>query len=419
MLDLLTLTVHGGNGGNGSGMFRKEKHTPKGGPAGGDGGRGGDVYIVREESAFSFHHLAGKRIIHARNGTAGNKEKRTGAAGTDEEIRVPPGTVVWELNQGGQKQILGDVESLQRQLVAKGGRGGSGNARKATAVNQVPMLAEQGEKGQVTSLLLELKLKIDIAVIGLPNSGKSALLTACSSAKPNVANYPLTTKVPTVGTLQEGWRSFTMVDLPGIVEGASEGRGLGNSFLRHAERAKVILILLDGISEHLEADYTTITSELGKYNSVVGKKARAIVVSKSDLPNASRNFATIKSTLSDVSLIPLIAISAVTNEGIKSLRNCLLKQLDSVTTPEIVTAANIPQVVKKQHNIPQIVKEKNTFVVHYNRAKRLAALADMKDWRVRMQLRRELKRMGVTKLLEEAGIVAGDKVCFGEAEMKW
>lgn len=419
MIDLVKLIIRGGNGGNGSGTFRKEKHTPRGGPAGGDGGRGGNVYIVREETIFSLDHLKGKRVIRAGDGKAGNSGKRTGAAGVDELILVPPGTVVWELGQERMKTFIGDVEALPRQLIARGGQGGSGNARKATPVNQIPLLAEQGGKGQSLSLLLELKLDIDIAVLGFPNSGKSSLLAAYSSARPKVADYPFTTRVPAVGTLQDGWRRFTMVEIPGIVEGASEGRGLGNGFLRHAERAKILVILLDGTSEQLETDYTTIIRELEKYDTGVANKGRVIVVSKGDLPNASKKIEEIKPTLSNASLIPLTVISTVTKEGITSLRAQLLKQLDTVPAPPLGSTDTLLQIEKTHQEEPKIVKEKNTFVVHYSRAERLAALADIKDWRVRMQLRRELKRMGVTKILEEAHIAAGDTVRLGQVEMEW
>jgi len=419
MIDLVTLMIRGGNGGNGSGTFRKEKHTPRGGPAGGNGGRGGNVYIVRDTTIFSLDHLLGQRVVRAGDGKAGNSGKRTGADGVDELILVPPGTVVWELDQERIKKFRGDVEVLPRQLIAKGGQGGSGNARKATPVNQVPLLAEQGGKGQSGSLLLELKLDIDIAVLGLPNSGKSSLLAAYSSARPKVAGYPFTTRIPTVGTLQDGWRQFTMVEIPGLVEGASEGRGLGNGFLRHAERARIVIILLDGTSEQLESDYTTIKRELEKYNTVVANKVRAIVVSKGDLPNANNKLEEIKSTLGDASIIPVTVISTVTEEGIKSLRDQLLQQLDAVPNLPLDSISTDPKVEKIQREEPKVVKEKNTFIVHYSRAERLAALADIKDWRVRMQLRRELKRMGVTKILEDADIAAGDIVRLGQTEMEW
>lgn len=320
-IDEAVIHVKAGDGGNGCVSFRREKYVPKGGPDGGDGGKGGDVYIVAtssKQTLLDFHY---RRLFRAKRGQHGRGKNQHGKSGDDIYIPVPVGTVVKDALTG---EILFDfVEDGQVWLAARGGRGGRGNARFATATNQAPRFAEEGEKGEERDLKLELKLIADVGIVGLPNAGKSTLISVISDARPKIADYPFTTLVPQLGVVYvDKDRSFVVADIPGLIEGAHRGAGLGIQFLKHIERTRVIIHLVDissiNPSEPL-APYLTIREELEKFDPELLKKPEVVALNKIDLVEEKDYVKKLVSIYQKKLRSPVMAISAVTREGVSKL----------------------------------------------------------------------------------------------------
>jgi GTP-binding protein len=332
-LDEAAIHVRAGRGGNGVVAFRREKYVPRGGPSGGDGGDGGSVYLVGEANRNTLYHLRFASLYPAERGRHGEGSNRSGKTGDDLAIPVPLGTVVYDQETG---ERLGEVlEDGERLLVADGGRGGRGNARFATATNQAPRRADPGQEGQERRLRLELKLLADVGVIGLPNAGKSTLISVVSAARPKIADYPFTTLVPQLGVVAEGPLSmpFVIADLPGLIAGAAQGAGLGIQFLRHVERCRVLLHLVDLSNPETSAadDLATVERELGAFNAELMERPRLIVGSKLDsaLPERREE---LRQAAADRGL-PYMEISAATNEGIRPLIAELAKRLEATRVP--------------------------------------------------------------------------------------
>ena len=323
-VDYVTITVRSGKGGAGSVAFRRAKYEPRGGPWGGDGGHGGSVSLVADRGLYTLLDLRYNRHHFAGNGLPGEGSNRTGRDGADIVLKVPPGTVVKDSDTG---ELIGEVlEDGDTLVLAKGGRGGRGNAFFKTATNQAPEHAQPGEPGEERNVTLELKLLADVGLVGFPNAGKSTLIAAVSAARPKIADYPFTTLEPNLGVVQVGdYGSFVMADIPGIVEGASEGRGLGTRFLKHIERNAVLLVVLplvgpDGAASDLAADYATLLAELERFNAEMLDKPRAIALTKLDLvapDDRAEAETTAKAALPDD--LAVYPISAVTGEGLDVL----------------------------------------------------------------------------------------------------
>ena len=281
-IDTATIDIKAGDGGNGHVSFRREKYVPKGGPDGGNGGNGGDVIAVADQQLGTLLDFTYKRHYKAKAGNPGGKNRRTGKSGADITIKVPCGTVIRNKETGEQ---IADLEQHGQQVVlAKGGFGGRGNSEFATSVNQTPRHSEPGTPGQEFILELELKLLADVGLVGFPNAGKSTLISVMSAAKPKIADYPFTTLVPNLGMVRAGeGRSYTIADIPGLIEGASEGKGLGHQFLRHVERTAVLLYLIDCQSEDPEADLTTLQRELHSYDPAMSEKPSLVCLTKVDV----------------------------------------------------------------------------------------------------------------------------------------
>ncbi len=280
-VDEASLYVKAGDGGRGSASFRREKFVPKGGPDGGDGGKGGDVVIWGRKSLISLLDFRYKRIYRAESGKGGGRKKKTGRNGKDLYVYVPVGT---EVRDGESSRLLADiVDDGQAFVAAKGGRGGRGNTHFVSSVNRVPTRFDEGEEGEERSLILELKLLARIGIIGLPNAGKSTLLSRLTNASPEVGDYPFTTLTPSLGVMLEGDHSLVLADIPGIIEGASRGKGLGLQFLRHIERTEMLLWVIDASSEDVFRDFTTLLNELLLYRADVARRERVIVLNKIDL----------------------------------------------------------------------------------------------------------------------------------------
>jgi len=277
------IRIVGGCGGDGCVSFRREKYVPFGGPDGGDGGVGGDVIIASDPNLPDLSPLGRRKEFVAGDGHRGERSRRRGRRGKDLDILVPVGTMVFSGATSDQDVLLGDLRiSGQRILVARGGRGGLGNARFVTAVNQAPRIAGKGEPGEERDIMLEVKLVTDVCIVGPPNSGKSTLLSVISKAKPEIGDYPFTTRHPTLGVMPSGSRDFVVAEIPGLVEGAHTGKGLGNDFLRHAERTKLLILLLDGTSSTVLQDLATLDREIAQYKDL-SHKARIVAVNKVDL----------------------------------------------------------------------------------------------------------------------------------------
>ena len=318
-IDRAKIQVLAGNGGNGCLAFRREKFVPRGGPSGGDGGKGGDIYIECTSRVNTLLHFQYKRIFKAQRGRHGEGDNRHGKNGEDVFIPVPPGTQVY---REPESELLHDFARDGEQiLVAKGGRGGRGNARFATSTNQAPRRTEPGQEGEQLELSLSLKLIADVGLVGFPNVGKSTLISRISSAKPKIADYPFTTLVPHLGVVQvDEFRSFVVADIPGLIEGAHDGRGLGDQFLKHVERTRVLVHLIDASAADRDpvADYKAILKELGLFNSELLARKQLIVVSKMDALSDPRRLSRLKAMCTRKKL-PFLAVSAVTGQGIKEL----------------------------------------------------------------------------------------------------
>ena len=329
LIDEAIILVSSGKGGDGAVHFRREKYVPRGGPDGGDGGHGGDVILLVLPTLNTLYNFRHVRTFRAKDGLNGSKQKQTGHSAEDQVIHVPPGTIVYDNETG---DLLGDlIEADQRLVVCKGGRGGRGNARFATPTHQAPRVAERGEPGQKRELRLELKLIADVGIIGIPNAGKSTLLSSVTDAKPKIAPYPFTTLEPNLGVASLGdWRTLVLADIPGLIEGAHRGSGLGHNFLRHIQRTRVLIHLLDGTSEDPILDFAQINSELALFDPDLAKKPQVVAVNKIDLPEVQDRWPKLEialkkrlKTLGDLSpnIVQPLTISALAGTNVRLLLN--------------------------------------------------------------------------------------------------
>lgn len=330
-VDYVKIYCRSGKGGRGSTHFRREKYIPKGGPDGGDGGRGGHVYIRANRNYWTLLHLRYDRHIIATPGGGGSGKRSTGADGEDRVIEVPVGTVVYDAETG--EFIMDMKEDGQEAILLRGGRGGKGNTHFKTSTNQAPRYAQPGEPAQERTIILQLKMLADVGLVGLPNAGKSTLLSVLTAAKPKIANYPFTTLEPNLGmVLYRDNRSFVMADIPGIIEGASEGRGLGLRFLRHIERNALLLFMIPADTEHIAKEYDLLLSELVKYNSELADKRKVLAITKCDLIDEELQ-ELLKEDLPEG--LPVIFISSATHMNLVELKDLLWKELSRETKHQV------------------------------------------------------------------------------------
>lgn len=422
-VDQVNIYVKGGDGGNGIVAFRREKYVPNGGPAGGDGGKGGDVVFVVDEGLRTLMDFRYQKHFKADRGENGGPKNQHGKNAKDLVVRVPPGTVVYDRNTGA---LLADLTKHgERAVIARGGRGGRGNARFATPANPAPRHAENGEPGEEREVTLELKLLADVGLVGFPSVGKSTLLSVVSSAKPKIAAYHFTTIVPNLGVVSiEDGRSFVIADLPGLIEGAHQGAGLGHQFLRHIERTRVIVHVIDmAATEGRDPyeDFVKINEELRQYEWRLLERPQVIAANKMDMPGAEENLRAFKEKLNDDS-IPIYPISALTRTGLTALLAHVADLVERTPTFPIHVEDGQGAVYKFAEKEPkfEIMRDDDgAFVVKGAAVERLFRMTDFnRDESVR-RFARALRRMGVDDALREHGIEDGDTVRILDFEFEF
>ncbi|WP_223591172.1 GTPase ObgE [Neobacillus bataviensis] len=425
-VDQVKIYVKGGDGGNGMVAFRREKYVPKGGPAGGDGGKGANVVFQVEEGLRTLMDFRYQRHFKATRGEHGMSKNQHGRNSKDMIVKVPPGTVVTDAET---KEVIADlVEHGQQAIIAKGGRGGRGNSRFATPANPAPELAENGEPGQERDVILELKLLADVGLVGFPSVGKSTLLSVVSSAKPKIAEYHFTTIVPNLGMVEtEDGRSFVMADLPGLIEGAHSGVGLGHQFLRHIERTRVIVHVIDmAATEGRDPfeDYLTINKELQEYNLRLTERPQIIVANKMDMPGAEENLETFKEKLEED--YPIFPISAITRKGLRELLFAVADKIEE--TPEFPLEheeedTGVHRVLYKHEKDPDafhISRESDgTFVVSGEKIEKLFKMTNFSTEESVRRFSRQLRGLGVDEALRERGAKDGDVVKLLDFEFEF
>ena len=352
-VDYVKIYCRSGKGGRGSSHFRREKYIPKGGPDGGDGGRGGHIYLRGNRNYWTLLHLKYERHIIATNGGNGSAKRSTGKDGEDRIIEVPCGTVVYDAETGA---FICDVtQDGQQVMLLKGGKGGLGNWNFKTATNQAPRYAQPGEPYEERVVILQLKLLADVGLVGFPNAGKSTLLSVVSAAKPKIANYPFTTLEPNLGIVSyRDNRSFVMADIPGIIEGASEGKGLGLRFLRHIERNSLLLFMVPADADNIKKEYEILLGELIKYNPDLQEKSRVLAITKSDMLD-DELIEALSEELPEG--IPHVFISSITGKGITELKDLLWKELNKETFQEV------ERIVHKNMDIQALPDDDFDFVI--------------------------------------------------------
>ncbi|MGA2512397.1 MAG: GTPase ObgE [Candidatus Limnocylindrales bacterium] len=419
--DQVRIFVCAGDGGDGAATFRREAHVPRGGPDGGDGGRGGSIYLAVDPGETSLRDYRHAHHFKGASGGNGSGQRKHGQAGDDLTLKVPPGTGVFEADTG---DLLGDlVAAGQTLMVARGGRGGLGNVHFATSTHQAPRHAQKGEPGDERWIRLELRLIADIGLVGLPNAGKSTLLAALTAARPRIADYPFTTLEPNLGVLDLGAddsRRPTIADVPGLIEGASSGAGLGHAFLRHVERTRILVHIVDGSDRDPEWSFNVIRDELEAHDPALLKKPTLVAFNKMDIPTAAEVWPAFEASrrAGGISAVP---ISAARGDGLAELRSrfaALLPnaaELAEVREPGGVVVHRIDSVGDSF----RVDCEAGVFVVRGKRIERLAAQTNFDVEESAERFQRELVRLGVDEELRRQGVAPGVTVRVGATELEW
>jgi len=415
-IDSVQLKVASGKGGDGIVHMHREKYRPRGGPDGGDGGRGGNVIIEVVPTLNTLSHFHTNENFFAEAGKNGGPSNRSGRSADDLIIRVPPGTAVYDDDKA---ELIGDMVSPgQRLIVAKGGRGGRGNQHFATSRNQMPLTAEKGEPGEEFSLRLELKLIADVGLVGFPNAGKSSILAATTNSRPKVADYPFTTLEPNLGVVQlDPDSSFVMADIPGLIEGASEGVGLGFDFLRHIQRTRLLVHVLDGLSEDPLEDFHSINAELELFDDLLGQRSQIVVLNKMDLPDVIAKFDSLQQEFANFG-VALTPISAVSHLNLKELMWKAFSMLDELPLEDKEVEMPVYRA-EINPNAFEIEKTDDGYVVSGVRIEKAAAMTYFDQPGSVRRFQRLMTGLGVEKALRAAGIQEGDSVIIGDWELEW
>ncbi|MCB0045536.1 MAG: GTPase ObgE [Caldilineaceae bacterium] len=416
--DQARIYVKAGDGGNGVVSFRREKFVPRGGPNGGNGGRGGDVIFYVDPGLNTLAAFKNQVHYRAERGVHGGGANKTGANGTDLRIPVPPGTLVYRAETG---DVIADLTHAgDEERVVRGGRGGRGNNSFKSARNKAPRMAEKGEPGEELWLELELKLVADVGIVGVPNAGKSTLLSVVSAAKPKIADYPFTTIVPNLGVAEINHRQIVLADIPGLMEGAHEGTGLGHEFLRHIERTRVLIHVLAGDSPDPLGDFQAINQEMSLFNPALADKPQIVAFNKMDLPMAQEQWPQIEAAI-QVQDLPVIAISAVTRENVQQLLYQVQALLDELPDPLPAAEEALPEIVPEaDENRFEIVNlGDGEWRVTGIAIERTARMTNWDYYEAAMRFQRILRAMGIRDALGEAGVQEGDTVHIANVELIW
>ena len=417
----MKIQVKAGTGGNGLVSFQREAHNPRGGPSGGDGGGGGDVVICCSKVIKTLSKFRTKRHFTGKNGMRGGTTKKRGSNGDNITILVPIGTEV-RFKLDGETNIV-DLDSEGKQtIVAKGGRGGIGNAKYVSSTNQEPLLAESGERGQLKTINLELKLLADVGLIGMPNAGKSSLLRSVSSARPRVANYPFTTLEPNLGTVTFKNQEFVMVDIPGLIKSAHKGVGLGHAFLKHVQRTRILIHIVDGTANDIPSMIFDINEEIKQFDKQLTQRPQILVVNKLDLPEVSHLKNEIRESITEsgINTEPFF-VSSKTGEGVEDLVKRIVYVINDVKNKNQKQIVRTNIIKPETKNVFDSVyrEEDGVYRIIHPRAIRLAEGSDLDDWRVRIQFHTRLERMGINSALKKEGVRQGDTVLVNGWEFEW
>ena len=424
-LDVVDLHLSAGRGGDGASTMRRESHVPRGGPDGGDGGRGGSIYVSVDTGQTTLRDFEQKRRLQAGEGGNGGNKKSHGKAGKDLEIGVPPGTAIFDAVSG---DLIADIVSReQRVMIVKGGRGGLGNAHFVTSTHQAPRHAQRGEPGETREVRFELRLIADVGLVGLPNAGKSTTLAALTAAQPKIGDYPFTTLEPNLGVIElglEDGRRPTVADLPGLIEGASMGAGLGFAFLRHASRTRILVHVVDASTADPLRDAAIIREELAAHNPALLEKTTLVVLNKIDRPGVRERLEELRTGFSALGLksIACSALGGALGEGITDLRNELAELLPDAETlalptePAGVVVHRIDPIAVSGF---EISRDGESYRVRGKAIERLVHQTDFARDESAQRFHHELKRQGIESALRKAGCRAGDTVVIGELSLEW
>jgi len=416
-VDSVKVILEAGSGGDGKMSFRHERYISKGGPDGGDGGDGGDIIFIASNNQNTLADFRHNKLLKAKNGEAGGKRRMHGKRGESLEVALPVGTVI--SNESGE--VVEDLAAVDEQVVAAhGGKGGFGNAHFTSSVRQAPRISERGEPGEKLEVSLELKMIADVGIVGLPNAGKSTLLSVISHARPEIADYPFTTLRPNLGVVDiDGENSLLFADIPGLIEGASQGKGLGDEFLRHTERTKVLIHLIDIYCEDIAAAYKTIINELAAYRADLSKKPQIVALTKTEGFDAKA----LEQKLSGLKKLvprgtPVLAISAQAKVGLKELLRATLKKVEQARRREAAKPAPLPVItLSADPEVWQITESEDGFIVTGQKIEKFALRTRFGDTDGEQRLRDILRRMGIARELEKQGAQAGQAVIIGQPEI--
>jgi len=407
-VDKVELRANAGNGGDGVVSFRRERYIDKGGPDGGDGGKGGDVVVKASHNQNTLAKFRYDRLLKAENGKPGSKQKKTGKGGQSLTIEVPVGTAIYD----SEKKVLFDLANDgQTEVIAKGGKGGFGNAHFTSSTRQTPRIAEKGEDGEEKKLTFELKMIAQVGLVGLPNAGKSTLLGKISNAKPEIASYPFTTIRPNLGVVDYNDESILVADIPGLIEGASEGKGLGDEFLRHVERTKVLIHVIDIYSESISNDYQVIMNELESYSKDLSLKPQIVALNKidglsdSELTKKINELSKIKSIKNK-----LLPISAKSGLGLEQLLKQTAKLLKRQKPSEAETPEKLPVITLESDDKWDVIKLESNYIVSGKKIERFANRTDFNNPHGVQRLMDIMKKIGIMHELKRMGIEAGQTI---------
>ncbi len=407
--------------------FIREALLPRGGPGGGDGGHGGNIVLVADSSINTLTKFHWQPHFIARNGSNGQGHNKNGANGETVEVPVPVGTEVWVWEDSKDKELIGElIHEGDQIIVAQGGRGGWGNAHFVSATHQEPLLAEAGGDGEVRRIRLNLKLLADIGLIGMPNAGKSSILTAISAARPKIADYPFTTIEPVLGVVNYRHKSFVAVDIPGLIKGAHQGVGLGDEFLKHIQRTRVLVHVVDGSENNIVERIISINDEISRFDAELSKKPQILVINKFDLDEVSVLASEITESVESVKGLhsKIIFVSAATYVGIDELKHAMSDYLEQKhqEKPSLAVSNNDAVIIKPKvkKSEKMIVRNQNgSWRIVHQKAVRLARGSNLETWEARIQFQHRLEQLKVTKALRDAGIEIGDTVMVGDWEFNW